>query len=338
MVKKFVFSALVLVLCTAPAWAQITYVGAVGDSMTDWENPDGVDNYCPWIRWAQWKTGGVNFGPWDDWPDFRHTDMQYNYSHEGATTSSMISEGQHTLLAGESTQVDAASFLCGANDLAYWLEKHAIWIKFQDNKDPRTYVTPTMINNFNTAVETLAGPAGSPTGTDMVVWGCPDIMKMPKIKEVLWLTYPGTTSKYRGAAVNFNTAMKDVAADRNWIYLDTIGMEDVVCAGSSFTLAGVTIPYNDLFYDDKIHPGPVMTGIMANMFIEAMNLKYGTSYPRISDQEILTWAGYSPTPGETYFNVDPYIILNNPGVPEPASLSLVLMGLFGILARKRGRG
>ncbi|MBN1554372.1 MAG: PEP-CTERM sorting domain-containing protein [Phycisphaerae bacterium] len=338
MSRVFYFSLafLGLFLLSLPAQAQISTLGVLGDSISDLENPPDVSNYHPWTRWAS-ESSGVNFGTYDSWPDFRHTDYEYNYAHGGATTSSMISEGQHTLLAAEG--VDVASYLNGANDLAYWFEDHAFWILFQDNKDPRTYVTPTMIANFNTAVETVAGTAANPTGTDMVIWGCPDIMKMPKIKEVLWLTYWGTTSKYRGAAVNYNNAMQDVAEDRHWLYLDTMGMEDVLCAGSSFSLAGVTISYNNLFYNDKIHPGKVFTGLMSNLFTRGLNLKYGTSYPLLSDQTILTAAGYSPAPGETYFNVDPYIILNNPGaVPEPACISLLLAGLTGMsMARKRKR-
>lgn len=217
-----VFSTLVLALCAMPTMAQIGSVGTLGDSITDLENPPNVTDYYPWSRWAA-EVGGVNFGPWSNWPDFRTSDYQYNYAHGGATTSSMISEGQHTLLASEN--VDVASYLNGANDLAYYLQ-------------------------------------------------------------------------------------------------------------------------NSLFYNDKIHPGKVMTGLMSNMFTKALNLKYGCSYPLLSDQTILTAAGYSPAPGETYYNIDPYIDLHTPSglmaaaVPEPASMSLLLVafivGLGMGLVRKRG--
>lgn len=323
---------LVVLMCAVPAMAQIDRVGTLGDSMTDLENPPGVTGYYPWTKWAA-EDIGINFGPWDDYSDFRGSDYQYNYAHGGATTVSMIAEGQHTLLAAETPKVDVASYLNGSNDLAYWMQNHAVL--GQDNADPNTYVVPVMVSNFNTAVNTVAGTELSPTGTDMVVWGCPDITKMPYILGNLAYMYPGTAATYRNAATSYNDSMEVVAADRYWVFLDTMAMEDVLCAGSSFTLADVTIPYSDLFCVDGIHPGTVFAGLMANLFTRALNLKYDTDYPLLSDQTILIEAGYSPTEGETYFDVDPYIILN---LPEPATISLLLAGFLGMrIPRKRSR-
>ena len=317
---KCVWKLAVLVLfltgifAAAPSYGQIDRMGAMGDSITDLDIPPDLTSYQPWLKWSA-EVAGVNFGTFSTWGDFRHTDYQYNYAHGGATTSSMIAEGQHTLLAAENPIVNVASLLNGANDLAYHFQEHALWVYFQDGQNP-SVIVPTMTANCNTAITTVAGAAGSPTGTNMVIWGCPDITRMPKIKDNLWAAWPGSATKYRNAAATFSSNLSSTAASRHFIFLNFRGLQDAIMGTpskpkSNFTLCGVTISMRNMFCSDGIHPGPVFTGIMANFVNRALNLKYGTTFPIMSNEYILTQSGYSPTPGETYYNVDPYIVLNN---------------------------
>jgi len=303
-----------LLTCTLswlPAFG-IDRVGTMGDSTSDLEIPPNLTTYQPWTKWCA-ETIGVNFGPMGSWPDFRHTDYQYNYAHGGATTASMLTDPQHTLLAAENPIVDLATLWIGANDLAYHFQTHALWVYFQDGQNP-SVIVPAMNSNCATAINTVAGVAGSPTGTEMILFGCPDITRMPAISDYLWAAYWGSATKYRNAAISFNNNLKSIAASRIWVYLDVIGLQNSIMGTpsspkSNFVLAGVTIPMRNMFYSDGIHPGPVFTGLLANLFINGVNRMYGTTFQPMTDQQILTASGYTPTPGATYYNVAPYVIM-----------------------------
>lgn len=316
--RVFVVGFVLGTFLVLPAEGRRLRIGAVGDSVTDMVDPPGLRDYRPWIRWAV-QDLGMDFGPWGQYPDFRGADYRYNYAHGGATTESMISEGQHIHLAAENPKVDLVSYCNGANDLAYWFRDHALWVAFRDNRDPETHLVPRMISHFNAAVNILAGPPERPTGTDLVIWGCPDILLMPKIRANLWAAYAGTPAKYRRAVQAYNQHLQAVAASRRWIYLDFPALGETLGAKRFFVLAGVRLAYNDFFCRDLTHPGPVFTGLMANLFARAVNRRYGTNYPLQSDQTILRRAGYSPPPGETYFDLDPYIFLNLPPESQPTN-------------------
>jgi hypothetical protein len=89
----------------------------------------------------------------------------------------------------------------------------------------------------------------------------------------------------------------------------------------------------DAFLSDGFHPGTVVQGVLANMFIEATNRAYGAGLTPLSDQEILELAGIEvPTPPGvvTYFDVSPYVI-----VPEPLTLLVLAIGGVTLLRRSR---
>jgi hypothetical protein len=303
---------MICLLGALPAFGVVDRVGTLGDSITDLQIPPNLTSYQPWTKWCV-ETIGVNFGTYASWPDFRETDYQYNYARGGATTASMISDGQHTLLAAENPRVNVATLLNGANDLAYHFQNHALWVYLQDGQNP-SVIVPGMNTNCATAMNTVAGPVGSPTGTDMLLFGCPDITRMPQVANNLWAAWPGSATKYRNAATSFNTTMRNTASSRGWVYLDMIGFQNSLMGTPSspkknFVLAGVTIPMANMFCSDGIHPGPVFSGLLANLFINGINRMYGTTFSPMTDQQILTAAGYTPTPGATYYNVAPYAIM-----------------------------
>src|SRR5262249_4301575 len=69
------------------------------------------------------------------------------------------------------------------------------------------------------------------------------------------------------------------------------------------------------FFADSQHPGTVVQGLFANMFIAAADKTYGADIAPLSDQEILQYAGITPpTSGPTYFDVSRFVIYpNHPG-------------------------
>ena len=106
------------------------------------------------------------------------------------------------------------------------------------------------------------------------------------------------------------------------MYIDFAGaLRDLNAA--PFVVGGVTIDMVNAstdpthFFQDALHPAAVGNGFLANIFLEAVDLGYGTDYPLLTDQQILDAAGLGASyTGETS-NIDyaRYVVLPT---PEPS--------------------
>jgi lysophospholipase L1-like esterase len=332
---------------SSPAGAGILdRVGAMGDSLTDesWMVEGGPFAIPPYENWVEQLVNGgrVSFGPYGSWPAPRSAGYQYNYARAGATCGDLIAQGQHVGLASEHPTL---AFLgIGGNDFANHLVPHAI-NPYGDGEDPMVLV-PGMIQNAALAIETVWGSLDAPTGTHMVLATVPDIGHTPVVAAFAPYFYQGTRERYRNAVVAYNDAIKAMAAQRSIPVIDLFALFDDLHGldqdtYSSFLFGGVEInlglPHapslpTDAFLSDGFHPGTVLHGIMASMFIDAVNAAWGTDLPPLSDQDILSTAGVPVPPSpETFFDVSSYII-----IPEPTTLLGALAG--AVLLRRRDGG
>ncbi len=324
-------------------------VGAMGDSLTDesWSvepSLPGGEGYINWIEHLD-NSGKVSFGPQGSFPVPRRNGYERNYAMGRSTTDDLLSNGQHTGLAGHDPTL--AYLGIGGNDFAFHMVAHASRA-LGDGEDP-IVMLPQMKANFRAALETVAGTVDNPTGTAMILATVPDLGRTPAISymDSIGQLHPNSLALYRNAAAQFNAEVKAIGAERGFPVLDLFGLFDAVKGPiedpcDTFTLAGVDLwlgsytsdpsPTN-AFVSDWFHPGTVIQGIMANMFIEALNRGYDMDIPLFSDQEILATAGIEPgtPPGvTTHFDVSPYVI-----VPEPGVATLLLAGMtFGALRRR----
>lgn len=323
-------------------------VGAMGDSLTDesWSVEHGLLAEEDYINWTEHLTnsGKVSFGPRGNYPSPRGDSYQYNFARAGVTSAQLIERGQHTGLAAESPTL--AYLGIGGNDFAYHIIQHANRF-VGDGEDPMVLV-PQMVANFRTAMETVAGTADNPTGSQMILATVPDLGRSPSIEYVDGLGHliPGSLTLYRNAATAVNDQIKAMGAERGFPVVDLFALFDAFKGPlddpyETFEFGGVDIflgkydeedvgPTN-AFLSDYFHPGTVVHGIMANMFLEALNTGYGQDIPLFSDQEILLAAGVEPgtPPGvTTYLDVSPYVV-----VPEPGALTFLLIG--GVFLRRR---
>lgn len=299
-----------LAVCTGQTRAALTdRVGVMGDSLSDVALFPGTI-YRNWVMQLN-AIRGWNFGP----------DLAYDYALSGSTTLTLLSQGQHTRLAGDSPAL--AVLLIGGNDLVF------------DLLFPTTL--PSDLDAFadmriaamRTAIEAVAGPLGDPTGTKVVLFTVPEVLRTPIL---IALTSSIPAAKLVACdmvADRMNRAIYRLAAERNWPVVDVYRlMIDVMGErtqpNETLEVGGVSInlrAYNDHdplptdgFWADAFHPSTVLHGLLANAVIEAVNQAYGESIPWMSDQVILQTAGVTDIPpGETYFDVTPYVWRRLPG-------------------------
>ena len=307
---------------TTPEWPSI---GAAGDSLTD-EYWIGVAK--TWVEVLA-SEKGVNFGPEGNWGEPRGEGYEYNWAKVGATSTTLLAEGQHVGLA---QQFDAGAvsygvLAIGQNDFApltgaYQNIYGGLW-------------TPTEIDafadgvydNIETAVSTLAAADGDLVMANIIDFGLAPVTK---------LLFPSATSRGQVTAVleGLNDRLESLAAQYAIPLVDMFGLaNDFLGTGTSTAaeqIGGVTVQVatgidaHNAFVDG-IHPHTILQGAMGNVFLEAFSLGYGldVSGLQFTEEELLAAAGI----GEEYVSdtltlaYSDYVILPNTG--EPIDLGTV---------------
>ncbi len=159
------------IFLTGTADAQVK-LGAIGDSLVDEHFDQGI-GYSKNALELMITTGRVDAGPLGNWGDTRGTGYQYNWALAASTSSSLLSNNQHTNLANQipTAGITKAVMVIGANDLfpfsptgfppgsAY----EAIYEGQATQADIDLYAN-LAINNVVTAAQTLKA-----TGVDLIV-------------------------------------------------------------------------------------------------------------------------------------------------------------------------
>ena len=229
----------------------------------------------------------------------------------GATTSSLIAQGQHTTAA--------ANF--GAGDLA------VLWIggnNFLANGSAIAVGNFSFLNSaeadMNVILSTLTG-----AGLDVVVFNLPDFAGVPSVQ----LNVPAALRpNFTAASIDWSNRLNALAATYGVAVVDVFGFSQGLAAdpsayavGGQVPILGPTFGSKDvcpmcLFYD-SIHPSSLAQGFVANAAFEAMN------------------AFFDPT------GVDPIAPLSESEllqlVPEPSIGLLVAAGLAAALRLQRSR-
>jgi hypothetical protein len=294
-----------LTLAALPArGAVLTGFAAMGASETQGTNFNG--SWVPWLVTDR----GLNFGP----------SQSYNRAVGGSTTTTLLSGGQHTQVANlvQNGNVDLAFLFIGGLDVP----------PVATNILGGTLNVPVwasgVVSRITTAMDTVL--AQHPDG--MVVAGLPDMRLVPG---GLSLATPELTVAIIDAIDVVNAQLKSAALSRGLVYIDVASaMQDLYYGG--LTVGGVPInmtvgssnPRN--FFADNIHPGYVGNGYFANLMATALNVGYGQSIPKFTDQAILTRAGLlSGYTGETS-NINYAQYIYTAAVPEPSTSVLLFIG------------
>jgi lysophospholipase L1-like esterase len=269
-------------------------VGALGDSITApyQGGPKGVGGDRSWAELLQTLRApeGVTVA---------------NVAHNGATSAMLLAQGQHTKIAElvAAGEVNSALLFIGVNDATVNLGGIVAG-------NPGPFVQ-TVVNDVTTVLGTLtqAGPV------HLVVANIPDTGMTPLIQGMLGYN-PASLQELTGAIAQANQQIDAVAAAYHVPVIDLFDFSHLT--RTPLTLGGTQV--TRFLAPDAWHPGTVTQGLIANAFLAALNIGYGTDISGLplSDQEILTAAGIGHAPGTTYFDVSRLVLWNQGQVPASA--------------------
>jgi hypothetical protein len=294
---------------TAVATTQITGLAIIGDSTQDEyraDNPRGGEYGATTFNWVELLgcQRGVNLGRWGYWPEPRRGGYEYNWARSGATSAAMIGSGQHSgvaeqILAG---QVSHVIIQIGINDFYDNNVAFAIYDGQLTGALLQQFLDG-IVANVDVAVRTvkIAGDG------KVILAATQDYLSLGLLPEMQAI-FPDTNGRQRliAAFAYVNQGMSAVAAREQVPFFDfNAALQRELetrydPADRRFILVGgeridVSTKGNDPHYallgDDFAHPGTVLSGLIANLFVEQMNATFDAGLPLFSDDEILHFAG-----------------------------------------------
>ena len=326
--KRFAWLAIGLVLAAAPregSGALLDGIGAMGDSLTDEYEGSSLSAGRNWLEQLV-RARGLNFGAFSSTAraEPRRTGYEYNWARSGATSDTLISEGQHTGLADQVAQgkVTLAYLGIGSNDFGF--AYLSIYAGLTTGAALDALIDDVAANVTKAVDEVTArGPV------KLVIGNIPDYGIAPTLR--LLFSDPARRQRVTDATSRANAKIAALADARGipivdlFSFANTIFVSEgqLVVGGVNIALASGDDPRN-LFLSDGIHPGSVAQGLIGNAFLEAIRAAYGSTVTARSDQEILRDAGIAPPAGaDTFYDVKRFVRLPS---TSPILLSQVAVG------------
>jgi PEP-CTERM motif len=263
----------------------------------------------PGYKWpAQLQTNrGLNFGG---------SGLPYDHAVGGATSATLLSGKQNTEMASDVTagNVTLGMLFIGNND---WGSSTGIAIA-NGTATPaqQTSFQNGIVTNIETAANTVltAGIGG------LMLGSVEDVTLTPEVASTD--PDPATVARLQASVSAVNTQLLAYSQANAIPFVDFYSLGDAILAGGlvvggvSINLAGTGSDPHD-FWVDNLHPGIIGNAILGNMWMEAMNLAYGTNLSLYTDQQILALAGLSSSySGETFstaYNLANFIHITIPG-------------------------
>lgn len=308
--------AVIILACVAtPAPAAIVQLGILGDSLS---YTDGSD-YGQQPNWhTQLETAGrVAIGP------------TANQSADGATTADLAAQSSAIISLVQAQQLDFSVIAIGSNDATQ------MTIDFALNHVPIPADFSTVLAGRIAATISALEAADPGHHLHQIIANIPDITRTPALESVAAQLNisPQDIDAVRQAIINANSMVEATARAHGIPVLDLFKFLDDV-GTQPLALAGIMSAPADLYSSDGFHPGPLLHGLTANIFLDAARRGYGISLDPLSDQDIASNAGLTPlAAGPSYFDVSPFVIVPEP--PTAAMISLPALLLVGFLVRRK---
>ncbi len=310
-------------------------VGALGDSLSnEYFRRAGIASN--WVEMLGGRPelpvpGRLDFGTYStSWGDGRVAGFEYNWALAGGGHSVAVADVQAPALAAQIAAGQVNVALVGGN--------HDYLFRYDDYGNFNNFIytdiydgtlagaeleayTAGSVANFERAIDTLRA-AGD---VRVVLANVTDLGPAPFAD----IGYPGIgrpdlpgpwpeksgQDRVADAVAAGNALLRERAEARGIPVLDYFRLahdiEDhgLTVGGVVFDPKPFTPPSSLNVFADSQHPGTVVQGLHANLFIAAINHAYGADVAPMTDQEILLNAGITPPAGDpTYFDIGRYLL------------------------------
>jgi hypothetical protein len=298
-------------------------IGILGDSLSDEYLHETYSYASAWSETLA-STDRVNLGVQGAWPEPRRDNgYSQNWARAGATTETMVTEGQHLGLAQQSAngEIDVAVMMIGQNDFGPWTETYwAIYNGYatQQQIDERTAIAFEYIEEAVMAVAQEGVPFlvstivdyGAATFTRELY---PDPAKRNLVSQVIDDVNQQTLALCEQLAV----PVIDIPGMTEEFLGTTLAPIDSITAfGNTLTnTAGVAA--TNMFVDDGIHPHTLLQACIGNLVLEGLHQGYNADVSLIPYDEMLALAGLPYTPDTFSVPFADYVILPSPGNRAP---------------------
>jgi phospholipase/lecithinase/hemolysin len=276
-------------------------IGVIGDSYSDEYQfyPPDRSTARNWVEILA-ATRGLDFGGFSTAGrgEPRNQGFEYNWARSDATTDDMIATGQHAGLAAQVArgEVGLVMVYIGGNDFINAL-------KAPDPSAALADVLPRALANHRAAVETLR--AASPD-VKIVLATLSDIRNLPEFGRPIreGQIPPEVADAFTAAIKEYNAQIKATAAgDRRVAVMDldmTTRFANLVCRdrvvvdGLRMDRANPGNTLDHFFLADWRHPGTIGQGLLAKLFVDTINAKFGAGVAPLGEHEIVSFARAVP--------------------------------------------
>ncbi|MCY2990994.1 MAG: malectin domain-containing carbohydrate-binding protein [Planctomycetota bacterium] len=293
-------------------------LGVAGDSLSD-EYAEASYTYAK--NWVELLAQDVSVGAQGTWGAPRDAGFEYNWAQAGATSDTLLADGQHTGLAQQITAglIDYGVLAIGQNDSGAWTQAYLGIYNGTWNAAQIDAYVGHVVGNIETALQTLTATGGKIVLSNVIDYGIAPLTRMflpdPAKRELVTDVIRRVNGELLGLAQQYHVPLIDsFQATKDFLGTNQAPVATVTIGGVAFTNAAGTDPLN-LFVDDGIHPHTVGQAVIANLVVEAIRLGYRQDVGTLSitEQEMLEQVGLGAqyTSNTLNLNYTQYIILPN---------------------------
>jgi phospholipase/lecithinase/hemolysin len=288
----------------------ITGLAILGDSTQDEyqaDNPRGEEYNRTTLNWVEQLTikRNINLGAIGTRPEPRRSGYDFNWARSGATSDQMIRYGQHTGAAQQvqAGQVSHALIQIGINDFYF----SGLGLEIYNGTLSDT-ATKSRLNQISDNIIAAAQTLKNTGRCQVLIAATQDYLTLPIVPE-LYITAqdPAGRKRYIDAVAYLNQRLATQSSQLGVAYFDfnaayLAEVQSRLNADGFLVVGGELIdlqkrgnePHFGLLDDQYIHPGTVLAGLYANVYMRAMNQHFQTAFLPFSDDEILQTAGIKP--------------------------------------------